>query len=103
MSPIRSTLCKRQQDIKVTISLIDDNNNDCLINRCSSLHKLKSLTAWLLRFIFCLQHFVKASGVPSVYTAPLTVKKLRNAETAWREYAQQKHFLRSFCKTSWQT
>ena len=71
----------------------DKNVTEHLIERCSNLHEVQSLTAWLLRFITFLQLRMKDSALPSAFTNTLTVKELHNAEIALIRYAQLKQFL----------
>ena len=70
---------------------------DCfnlLINRCSTLHKLKRLTARLLQFTSYLQHRVK--GLSNTFTEHLSVQDIQTAERALIEVVQHKHFFECF-------
>ena len=75
--------------MQTTTKVKHDNN---VIDRCSSLHKLKRLTAWLLRLISYLQQRVKGLGLSSDFTGPLTVEELHNAKTSLIGYVQLKQF-----------
>ena len=63
---------------------------NCLINRSSSLHKLKRLTSWLLRFKNFLVSKVRHSRFR--FDSALTVDELNAAERALIRYVQRQHF-----------
>ena len=73
------------------------NENDCaillyvLIERCSSLYKLKRLMAWLLR---CQTKFSRRTKISKLEPTDLSlsVDELRNAETELMKFLQRTHF-----------
>jgi len=63
---------------------------NCLINQCSSLNKLKRLTAWILCFISLLKHRMRKENFYPSRT--LSVAEFKAAEMALIKHIQQEHF-----------
>ena len=72
------------------ITIDSGNAIDELIERCSSLHKLKVLVAWVLRFKTYVHN--RLQKVNFTCSNRLSAEELRNAETALIQYLQHQHF-----------